>query len=192
MNFRRAKADSAHDGSPGARGGKCNSGWRQERVWRGQRLEGKIYAMATSAAVRDRTLLIWTCGGAAKRGLSVRDWETLVRIGVRGGPGRTRTINQNLTAPALACPPSAGDHGSGFSSPFLHQADADKPQRTQQNSIAYANSDERLDRVVRSRLTRSRSFRRKPVWSLFVFESIAAGPTARIASATLSGPRPRP
>ena len=32
-----------------------NLGRRQERVWRAQRLEGKIYAFATSTGGRDRT-----------------------------------------------------------------------------------------------------------------------------------------
>ena len=60
-------------------------GRRQERVWRAQRLEAKIHAIATSVGGRDRTPAFEPAKMPANCGLFVRDWETPVRIGVRGG-----------------------------------------------------------------------------------------------------------
>src|SRR5437870_3065577 len=69
----------------------CNSVARQERVCRAQRPAAKIDAIATSANGRDRTSAFEPAETPANCGLFLRDRETSVRIGLRGGPGRTRT-----------------------------------------------------------------------------------------------------
>src|SRR5205807_3881859 len=63
----------------------CNSVARQERVCRAQRLKAKIDALATSASGRDRTSAFEPAETPANCGLSLRDRETSVRIGLRGG-----------------------------------------------------------------------------------------------------------
>jgi hypothetical protein len=72
----------------------CNSGQRQERVCRAQRPAAKIDHIATSAGGRDCTPGVESAEMPANCGLFVRDRETSVRIGLRGGPGRIRTSNQ--------------------------------------------------------------------------------------------------
>src|SRR6267143_5672759 len=67
----------------------CNSGRRQERVCRAQRPAAKIDAIATSAGDRDRTSAFEPAETPANCGLFVRDRETSVRIGLRGG-GRSQ------------------------------------------------------------------------------------------------------
>src|SRR5437588_3604636 len=71
----------------------CNSARRQERVCRAQRPAAKIDAIATSAGGRDRTSAFELAETPANCGLFVRDRETSVHIGLRGGgcsPDRTR------------------------------------------------------------------------------------------------------
>src|SRR5438128_2629250 len=65
----------------------CNSGRRQERVCRAQRPAAKIDAIATSACDRDRTPGVEPAETPANCGLFVRDRETSVRVGLRGGGG---------------------------------------------------------------------------------------------------------
>src|SRR5437870_9417747 len=70
----------------------CNSVARQERVCRAQRPAAKIDAIATSASGRDRTSAFEPAETPANCGLFLRDRETSVRIGLRGGgcsPDRT-------------------------------------------------------------------------------------------------------
>src|SRR5213080_2164727 len=70
----------------------CNSVARQERVCRAQRPAAKIDAIATSASGRDRTSAFEPAEMPANCGLFLRDRETSVRIGLRGGgctPDRT-------------------------------------------------------------------------------------------------------
>ena len=74
----------------------CNSVARQERVCRAQRPAAKIDAIATSASGRDRTSAFEPAETPANCGLSLRDRETSVRIGLRGGAGRTQTSNQTV------------------------------------------------------------------------------------------------
>src|SRR5438094_1247530 len=74
----------------------CNSVARQERVCRAQRPAAKIDAIATSASGRDRTSAFEPAETPANCGLFLRDWETSVRIGLRGGAGRTKTSNQTV------------------------------------------------------------------------------------------------
>src|SRR6266568_9051854 len=74
----------------------CNSVARQERVCRAQRPAAKIDAIATSASGRDRTSAFEPAETPANCGLFLRDRETSVRIGLRGGPGRTRNSNQTI------------------------------------------------------------------------------------------------
>jgi len=77
----------------------CNSVARQERVCRAQRPAAKIDALATSASGRDRTSAFEPAETPANCGLSLRDRETSVRIGLRGGPGRSPNFaaRQRLT-----------------------------------------------------------------------------------------------
>ena len=74
----------------------CNSVARQERVCRAQRPAAKIDAIATSASGRDRTSAFEPAETPANCGLSLRDRGTSVRIGLRGGAGRTQTSNQTV------------------------------------------------------------------------------------------------
>src|SRR5438445_6664324 len=74
----------------------CNSVARQERVCRAQRPAAKIDAIATSASGRDRTSAFEPAETPANCGLFLRDRETSVRIGLRGGAGRTQTSNQTV------------------------------------------------------------------------------------------------
>src|SRR5438034_6793363 len=70
----------------------CNSVARQERVCRAQRPTAKIDAIATSASGRDRVSAFEPAETPANCGLFLRDRETSVRIGLRGGgcsPDRT-------------------------------------------------------------------------------------------------------
>ena len=70
----------------------CNSGWRQERVWGAQRPAAKIDAIATQLAAETARPAFEPAEMPANCGLFVRDRETSVRIGLRGGgcsPDRT-------------------------------------------------------------------------------------------------------
>src|SRR5260370_26877569 len=88
----------------------CNSFARQERVCRAQRPVAKIDAIATSASGRDRTSAFEPAETPANCGLFLRDRETSVRIGLRGGPGRIRTSNQTVMSgrPGSTCVRSTG------------------------------------------------------------------------------------
>src|SRR5438034_8145318 len=72
----------------------CNSVARQERVCRAQRPAAKIAAIATSASGRDRTSAFEPAETPANCGRFLRDRETSVRIGLRGGAERTQTTYQ--------------------------------------------------------------------------------------------------
>jgi hypothetical protein len=71
---------------------------------------------------------------------------------------------------------------SEFSPLFLHPVDADKPKHSQQNSIAYANSDGRLVQVTR--LAQEAEGNRSPLkeTAILIEEAVARRPFLLVAS----------
>jgi hypothetical protein len=77
-NGRSVPATDPHhwsQGCPSESGSLPPLGRRQERVWRAQRLEAKIDAIAPSAGGRDRTPLVLNHEMPANCGLFVRGWK---------------------------------------------------------------------------------------------------------------------
>src|SRR5258707_4294047 len=72
------------------------SGRRQERVWGAQRPGAKTTLSRPQPAAETVRPAFEPAKMPANRELFVRDQKTPVRIGLRGGPGRTRTSNQTV------------------------------------------------------------------------------------------------